>query len=73
VVAEVAEDAVQPRRVDLGVIDEEQDEKAGDALVVEKLAASVEVEALVKVILFIVIFLGSKVVWVGGMVLFSFE
>ena len=39
-VAEVPQDPVQPRRVQLRVVDEEQDEETGEALVVEQLATS---------------------------------
>ena len=39
-VAEVPQDPVQPRRVQLCVVDEEQDEETGEALVVEQLATS---------------------------------
>ena len=39
-VAEVPQDPVQPRRVQLGVVDEEEDEEAGEPLVVEQLPAS---------------------------------
>lgn len=40
VIAEVPENAVKPGRVDLGVVDEQENEEAGDALVVEQLAAA---------------------------------
>jgi len=40
VVAEVAQHAVQPRRVQLGLVDEEQHEQTGQRLVVQQLATA---------------------------------